>query len=65
MTAINNQNNGSVGHKCGLGGSFKARIIGEKTIANAILDRIAHHSLRVELYGESLRRRNSKSENAF
>lgn len=40
-------------------------IIGEKTIADAILDRIVHHSLRVELYGESLRRRNSKSENVF
>ncbi|MDR3694772.1 IS21-like element helper ATPase IstB [Mucilaginibacter sp.] len=37
-------------------------IIGEKTIADAILDRIVHHSLRVELYGESLRRRNSKSD---
>lgn len=34
-------------------------IIGEKTIADAILDRIVHHSLRVELYGESLRRRKS------
>jgi DNA replication protein DnaC len=40
-------------------------IIGEKTIADAILDRIVHHSLRVELYGESLRRRNSKTENVF
>jgi len=40
-------------------------IIGEKTIADAILDRIVHHSLRVELYGESLRRRNSKIENVF
>jgi len=40
-------------------------IIGEKTIADAILDRIVHHSLRVELYGESLRRKNSKSENVF
>ncbi len=40
-------------------------IIGEKTIADAILDRIVHHSLRIELYGESLRRRNSKSENVF
>jgi DNA replication protein DnaC len=40
-------------------------VIGEKTIADAILDRIVHHSLRVELYGESLRRRNSKSENVF
>ncbi|MES2387393.1 MAG: IS21-like element helper ATPase IstB [Bacteroidota bacterium] len=40
-------------------------IIGDKTIADAILDRIVHHSLRVELYGESLRRRNSKTENVF
>jgi DNA replication protein DnaC len=40
-------------------------VIGEKTIADAVLDRIVHHSLRVELYGESLRRRNSKSENVF
>jgi DNA replication protein DnaC len=40
-------------------------IIGEKTIADAVLDRIVHHSLRVELYGESLRRRNSKTENVF
>jgi DNA replication protein DnaC len=40
-------------------------IIGEKTIADAILDRKVHHSLRVELYGESLRRRNSKSENVL
>jgi DNA replication protein DnaC len=40
-------------------------IIGEKTIADAVLDRIVHHSLRLELYGESLRRRKSKSENVF
>lgn len=40
-------------------------IIGEKTIADAVLDRIVHHSLRVELEGESLRRRNSKTENVF
>lgn len=40
-------------------------IIGEKTIADAVLDRIVHHSLRVELFGESLRRRNSKTENVF
>lgn len=31
-------------------------IIGEKTIADAVLDRIVHQSLRVELYGESLRK---------
>ena len=40
-------------------------IIGEKTIADAVLDRIVHHSLSVELFGESLRRRNSKTENVF
>ncbi|MBB6274037.1 DNA replication protein DnaC [Pedobacter cryoconitis] len=40
-------------------------IIGEKTIADAVLDRIVHHSLRIELYGESLRRRKSKTENVF
>lgn len=40
-------------------------IIGEKTIADAVLDRIVHSSLRVELFGESLRRRNSKTENVF
>lgn len=39
-------------------------IIGEKTIADAVLDRIVHHSLRIELYGE-LRRRKSKTENVF
>ncbi|WP_222539334.1 IS21-like element helper ATPase IstB [Pedobacter polysacchareus] len=40
-------------------------IIGEKTIADAVLDRIVHHSLRVELFGESLRRKKSKTENVF
>lgn len=38
-------------------------VIGEKTIADAVLDRIVHHSLRVELFGESIRKRKSKSEN--
>lgn len=32
-------------------------IIGEKTIADAILDRIVHQSIRIELYGESLRKK--------
>lgn len=32
-------------------------MIGEKKIADAVIDRIVHHSLRVELYGESFRRR--------
>ena len=40
-------------------------VIGEKTIADAVLDSIVHHSLRVELYGESLRRRKNKEENGY
>jgi len=32
-------------------------VIGEKTIADAILDRIVHQSIRIELYGESLRKK--------
>ena len=32
-------------------------IIGEKTIADAILDRLIHHSHRIELEGESMRRK--------
>ena len=35
-------------------------IIGEKTIADAILDRIVHDAHRIELKGESLRKRNLK-----
>ena len=31
-------------------------VIGEKTVADAVLDRLVHQSLRVELYGESLRK---------
>ena len=30
--------------------------IGDKTVADAVLDRIVHRALRVELYGESLRK---------
>lgn len=40
-------------------------VIGEKTIADAVLDRIVHNSLRVELCGESIRKRKSKNENVF
>lgn len=40
-------------------------VIGEKTIADAVLDRIVHHSLRVELFGESLRRKKNKTENVY
>jgi DNA replication protein DnaC len=32
-------------------------VIGEKTVADAILDRLVHQSLRIELKGESLRRK--------
>jgi DNA replication protein DnaC len=40
-------------------------VIGEKTIADAILDRLVHHSLRVELFGESIRKRKTKKENDY
>ncbi len=39
--------------------------IGEKTVADAILDRLVHNALRVELTGESMRRRKSKSSDDF
>ena len=32
-------------------------LIGEKTLADAILDRIVHQSIQIELYGESLRKK--------
>jgi DNA replication protein DnaC len=32
-------------------------VIGEETLADAILDRIVHQSIRIELYGESLRKK--------
>ena len=38
-------------------------IIGEKTVADAILDRIVHNAQRIELKGESLRKKwNKKTE---
>lgn len=40
-------------------------IIGEKTIADAVLDRIVHQSLRVELSGESLRRKKTNQESLY
>jgi len=40
-------------------------VIGERTVADAILDRIVHHALRVELVGESIRKRKIKNENVF
>jgi len=40
-------------------------VIGEKTIADAMLDRLVHHSLRVELCGESIRKRKLKKESEY
>lgn len=40
-------------------------VIGEKTVADAILDRLVLHSLRVELFGESIRKRKTESINAY
>ena len=37
-------------------------VIGEKTIADAVLDKIVHHALRIELFGESLRRKDANKE---
>jgi DNA replication protein DnaC len=37
-------------------------IIGEKTVADAILDRIIHEAHRLELRGESMRKRSNKAE---
>lgn len=39
--------------------------IGEKTVADAVLDRLVHNSLRVELSGESIRKRKVRGENDF
>ena len=36
-------------------------IIGENTIADAILDRIVHQAHRIELSGESMRKRTNKT----
>ncbi len=38
-------------------------IIGEQTIADAILDRMVHNSLRIDLKGESLRKKNGENKN--
>lgn len=38
-------------------------IIGEKTIADAILDRLIHQSHRIELKGESMRRKRNQKKN--
>jgi DNA replication protein DnaC len=37
-------------------------VIGEQTVADAILDRLVHQSVRIELKGESLRK-NRKENN--
>ena len=38
-------------------------VIGEKTIADAILDRILNNAQRIELKGDSLRRKENKKAN--
>lgn len=38
-------------------------VIGEKTVADAILDRIVHDAHRIELRGESLRKTREKQKN--
>ena len=38
-------------------------VIGEKTVADAILDRIVHQSHRIELQGESMRKKRGKPSN--
>ncbi len=35
-------------------------IIGEKTVADAIMDRLVHNAQRIELTGESMRRKRAK-----
>jgi DNA replication protein DnaC len=37
-------------------------IIGEQTIADAILDRIVHNAHRLDMKGESMRRKNQMEE---
>ena len=37
-------------------------VIGEKTIADAVLDRLVHDAHRVEMKGDSLRKKNEKIE---
>lgn len=37
-------------------------VIGEQTIADAILDRMVHNSIRIDLKGESLRKKNATTE---
>ncbi|MCS2489661.1 ATP-binding protein [Bacteroides fragilis] len=40
-------------------------VIGEKTIADAVLDRIVHQAIHVKLFGKSLRKRKSKKESLY
>jgi len=40
-------------------------VIGEKTIADAVLDRLVHQVLRVELFGESIRKRRTGINNGY
>jgi DNA replication protein DnaC len=36
-------------------------VIGDQTVADAILDRIVHQAIRIELTGESLRKKGKKT----
>ena len=40
-------------------------VIGEKTIADAVLDRIVHQAIHVKLFGKSLRKWKSKKESLY
>ncbi|WP_262479406.1 ATP-binding protein [Bacteroides fragilis] len=40
-------------------------VIGEKTIADAVLDRIVHQAIHVKLFGKSLRKCKSKKESLY
>ena len=40
-------------------------IIGDKTIADATMDRLVHHAHRFELQGESMRKKKPKLETQF
>lgn len=39
-------------------------VIGEQTLADAILDRIVHQSIRIELYGESMRKKGKTTDSS-
>lgn len=40
-------------------------LIGDKTIADAVLDRLAHNALRIEIEGDSLRKIYGNKKNVY